>query len=403
MDDNNSRLRQKRVLMIVENLPVPPDRRVWQECLALRKSGYDVSVICPKGRGYTRSFEIIDGIYIYRHSLPLDASNIPGFLVEYATAFACQTWLSWKIFFTRGFDVIQACNPPDMIWLVAWPFRMFFRRKFVFDHHDPFAELFAVKFPRQRFIHQITKWFERRSIRSAHTVITTSEALQVIATEQCGIPSDKVHLVRSCPNLTKMRRTAPDLMLRGNAAKVVVYVGIMGSQDGVDILLLTAHKIVHQLKRDDIRFLLVGDGPELEKLKTLSRELRLDENVVFTGFRYDENLLAALSSADIGVCPDPWNPFNDKLTMNKVLEYMAMELPTVMFDLGEGRSIAGDAAVYAGRNNDPSELGHAIVSLLDDPERRQRMAAYGRRRVEELFDWETHARIYLDAYASLWH
>jgi glycosyltransferase involved in cell wall biosynthesis len=392
---------QKRILIIVENLPVPPDRRVWQECLALRGAGYEVSVICPKGRGYDRGFEIIEGVHIYRHPLPLDASGVLGFVLEYAAALLFQTLLAWRIFFTRGFDAIQACNPPDMIWMVALPFRAF-GRKFVFDHHDPFAELFQVKFPKLGLIHKITLLFERMSIGSADMVITTSEALKKIAVERAGQPPSNVHLVRSGPDLAKMKRVSPDPALRQGAAKVAVYIGIMGSQDGVDILLRAAREAVHGRGRRDLRFLLVGDGPEYGKLQALARELQVEGNVTFTGFLRGDKLLAALSSADLGMCPDPWNPFNDKLTMNKVLEYMAMELPTVMFELTEGRAIAGEAATYAGGGDDPKALAEAMLALLDDPERMQRMARFGRKRVEENFGWDGQRRIYLDAYAGLW-
>ena len=392
----------KRILIVVENLPVPPDRRVWQECLALRSAGYDVSVICPKGRGYDRGFEIIEGVHIYRHSLPLDASGVLGFILEYTAALFFQTVLAWRIFFTRGFDAIQACNPPDMIWMVALPFRALFGRKFVFDHHDPFAELFAVKFPGLGLVHKITLLFEKMSIGSADMVITTSEALKKIAVERAGQPAANVHLVRSGPDLAKMRRVAADPALRQGARHVVVYIGIMGSQDGVDILLHAAHEAICGQGRKDLRFLLVGDGPEYDKLQALSRSLEIDGHVTFTGFLRGDKLLAALSSADLGLCPDPWNPFNDKLTMNKVLEYMAMELPTVMFDLSEGRAIAQEAAVYAPGSDDPKALAKAMLDLLDDPAAMKRMAEYGRKRVEQNFGWDGQRQIYLHAYEGLW-
>ena len=395
------RLPGKRVLIIVENLPVPPDRRVWQECSALRGAGHEVSVICPKGRGYDRSYEIIDGVHIYRHALPWDARGIAGFVLEYTTAFVCQMWLAWWIHFTRGFDIIQACNPPDTIWLIALPFRKLLGRKFVFDHHDPFPEMFAAKFPRQRLLHRVTLLFERMSIRSADVLITTSEALKKIAVERAGIAAEKVHLVRSCPDLQKMRRVAPDPDLRQGARHVVAYIGIMGSQDGVDTLLRAARETVHTHMRDDVRYLLIGDGPEFEKLKQMARELDVERNVTFAGFLHGDKLLAALSSADLGACPDPLNAYNDKLTMNKVLEYMAVELPTVMFELSEGRAIAGEASVYVPGGDDPRSMAKAILELLDNPERRRRMGAYGRARVQRMFDWKDQRRIYVEAFAGL--
>jgi glycosyltransferase involved in cell wall biosynthesis len=392
----------KRILIIVENLPVPPDRRVWQECRALVGAGYAVSVICPKGRGCDKSYETIDGVAIHRHGLPLDASGIAGFALEYAAALFWQTVLAWRIFLTGGFDAIQACNPPDSIWLVAWPFRVLFGRKFVFDHHDPFAALFAVKFPRRKLLHRLTKLFERKSISDADMVIATSAALRRLAIAETGKPAHLVQLVRSCPDTAAMRRGVQDPALRRGAAKLVVYVGIMGAQDGVDILLRAAALAVQERRRDDLRFLLVGDGPEFAALQALAHELAIDGCVTFAGFQRGEALLSALSSADIGACPDPWNAFNDMLSMNKLLEYMAMELPTVMFDLTEGRAIAGEAAVYAGRANDPRDFARAMLELLDDPERCRRMGAIGRQRVETMFDWRDHRRVYLDAYASLW-
>lgn len=388
----------RRVLIVVENLPVPPDRRVWQECLALKDAGCTVSVICPKGRGYDRSYEAIDGVHIHRHPLPIDARGIAGFVLEYAAALFFQVVLAWRVFLTRGFDVIQACNPPDSIWIVAWPFRVLFGRKFVFDHHDPFAALFSVKFPHRPLLHRLTQCFERISIRSADRVITTSEALRRIAVDQVGKPAGRVHLVRSCPDPRALRRGAPDPDLRRGARYVAIYLGIMGTQDGVDILL----RAIRALDREDVHLLLVGDGPELRALQQLARDLGIADRVTFTGFLRGDRLVAALSSADIGVCPDPCNGFNDLLTMNKVLEYMAMELPCVMFDLVEGRAIAGEAAIHAGRDNDPKSFAQAMSVLFDDPERCRRMGETGRRRVETKFDWAAHRRVYLDAYASLW-
>jgi glycosyltransferase involved in cell wall biosynthesis len=225
--------------------------------------------------------------------------------------------------------------------------------------------------------------------------------LKQIAVTRDGVAAEKVHLVRSCPDLEKMHRVPPHPELRQGAAKVVAYVGVMGSQGGVDILLHTARETLHTHKREDVRYLLVGDGPQFKRLKQMARDLEIERNVTFTGFLHGDELLSALSSADLGACPDPWNPFNDKLTMNKVLEYMAMELPTVMFELSEGRAVAADAAVYVAGGDDPCAMANAILELLDDPSRCRRMGAYGRKRVETMFDWKHQRRIYLKAYAGL--
>jgi glycosyltransferase involved in cell wall biosynthesis len=235
----------RRVLIVVENLPVPPDRRAWQECQALCDAGYTMSLICPKGRGCEKGHEIIEGVHVHRCWLS-------------GTLF-WQIVLAWRVFLTRGFAVMQVCNPPDSIWIVAWPFGVLRPQVRVRPPRRPFAELFAVNFPRRSAIHRMMLLFERISIRSADLVITTSEALRRIAVERCGKPADRVRLVRSCPDLGKVKRVDADPAQRRGGAKVVVYIGIMGSQDGVDILLRAAHEAVHHRQRRDLHFPLVGE------------------------------------------------------------------------------------------------------------------------------------------------
>jgi glycosyltransferase involved in cell wall biosynthesis len=285
--------------------------------------------------------------------------------------------------------------------MIALPFRKLFGCKFVFDHHDPFPELFAAKFPNHRWLHKLTLFFERMALRSADMVITTSLALRNIAIQRAGVAPEMVHLVRTCPDLQAMRRVAPDPGLRKGASIVVAYLGIMGPQDGVDILLRAARETIHTHRRVDVRFLLIGDGPELKNLRQLARDLEIEPYVTFTGFLGGESLLTALSSADLGACPDPSNPLNDKLAMIKVMEYMAMGLPSVMFDLSEARTIAGDASEYVAGDNGHQALAAGILGLVDDPERRQHIGAYGRERAEVMFDWNAQRRIYLSAYSGL--
>ncbi len=389
-----------RVLIVVENLPVPPDRRVWQEALTLKEAGYEVTVISPR-RADTRAFhEVIEGVHIYRHPLPEAKGGALSYMLEYACALTAQTCLSWWVFVTRGFDVIQACNPPDTIFLVAWPFKVLFGCKFVFDHHDPGPELAALKFPRHRRLHRLLLGLERLTLRLADMVITTSEPLRTIASERGGKPPEAVHLVRSAPDLRYMRPRAPDPWLKNGRRFMAIYVGIMGSQDGVDVLVDAAQCVVHGAGRDDIQFVLVGSGPELAQVRARVAALGLEEHVTFTGFLVGDGLLSALSTADIGVVPDPCNAFNEKLSMNKVIEYMAIGLPMAVFPLVEACAMAGSAArVAAGTRAE--DLAEAILGLIDDPDARRRMAAEARTRAGTRFDWRTHRQVYLRAYRTL--
>jgi glycosyltransferase involved in cell wall biosynthesis len=389
------------VLIIVENLPVPFDRRVWQEARALKEAGYGVAVICPKGKAQTSAYEEIDGIHIYRHSLPNEASaSAAGFLIEYAGALFWQLRLSAKVFRRHGFDVIHACNPPDLIFLVALIYKILFRKKFIFDHHDIVPEMFEVKFGRRGFFYKALLFCERLTFLCANASIATNETFKRIAIERGGMPAERVWVVKSYPDLNAFRRVAPDPALRKGRAHLVGYVGIMNAQDRVDMLLLAMQYIVRQLHREDIHCLLIGDGPEYEHLVRLSEEMGLTSFITFTGYLTGAPLLVHLSSLDIGAIPDPPNPYNDKISLNKVFEYMALGIPFVQYDLAESRSQAGAAAVVA-KTPTPQGLGEAIVQLIDDPQRRAEMAALGMSRAQKEFRWETETSQLLGAYAAI--
>lgn len=389
----------KRILMIVENLPVPFDRRVWQEALTLRDAGYQVSVICPTGQGYDRHKEDIDGIWIYRHPLPVEGKGVMGYMVEYPLALFWQFLLAWRVFLGRGFDVIHACNPPDDIFLIALFFKMFGKR-FVFDHHDLNPELYEVKFGRKDLLYQVLLFLERMTFRTADVVISTNESYRRIAKERGGVGSDRIFIVRSSPDLSKLKPGPPIASLKKGRGFLVGYVGVMGAQDGIDILLRIAHCIVHEQGRMDVHFLLIGGGTELEDMIRYAEELNLSDFVTFTGFLRGQELIDALGSIDVGVCPDPVDDYNDKCTMNKVMEYMALEKPLVQFSLTEGRFSAQRAALYA-EDNDEQDFAGKILRLLDDPVLRKEMGLYGRRRMETQLDWQYEIPKLLSAYEKI--
>ncbi|WP_421982349.1 glycosyltransferase family 4 protein [Roseibium sp.] len=322
-----------KVLIIVENLPVPFDRRVWQEATALRQAGYEVSVICPTGKKHTSLEETLDGIHIYRHNLPLEATGALGYLAEYSAALFHEMRLSIKVLRRHGFDVIHACNPPDLIFIIALFYKLFFGKKFLFDQHDINPELYEVKFGKKGFFHRLLTFFEKCTFKLADGSLATNETLKDRAIHTGKMPADKVWVVRSFPDIERFKRTEPDEAAKRGRKFLAGYVGIMAEQDGVEYLVKAMNHIVNVEGRDDIGCVIIGDGPDYDRLREMSQELNLTDHVEFTGYMSGAPLLEKLSACDIGVIPDPPNVCNDKLSMNKVFEYMALGMPFVQFDL----------------------------------------------------------------------
>lgn len=391
-------LKGKKVLIVVENLPLPFDRRVWQEARTLKAAGALVSIICPTGKGYEKRFEIIDGIEIHRHPLPIEASGALGFLLEYGAALFYETVLTWKIFFKRGIDVIQGCNPPDLIFLVALPLKLF-GVKYIFDHHDINPELYEAKFDKRGFFWKLMVLFERLTFKSADVSMATNNSYRQIAIERGGMDPDKVFVVRSGPDLSRLKRVPAEERWKNGRQYLVGYVGVMGDQEGIDLLIDSVDYIVRQRGREDIQFCLVGGGPSLAKLKSLVADRGLADYVHFTGRAPDQDLFEVLSTMDVGVNPDRVNAMNDKSTMNKIMEYMSLEKAIVQFDVTEGRYSAQEASLYA-RANDPVDMAEKIIELIENPERRKEMGAFGRKRVETELNWQKQIDPLIRAYTT---
>jgi glycosyltransferase involved in cell wall biosynthesis len=392
--------RQRRVLIIVENLPVPFDRRVWQEAKTLHDAGYQVSVICPVGKGHEVKYELLDGIHIHRHGLPLEAHSSIGYALEYSVALFWQFVLACKVLLKHGFDVIHACNPPDTIFLIGKFFKLL-GKKFVFDHHDINPELYLAKFGSKDFFYRLMLLLERWTFRTADVSIATNESYKQIALDRGDMDAEHVFVVRSGPDLERLKIMPPNSSLKNGRKYLVGYVGVMGKQEGIHLLLLAIKHIVYELKRTDVHFGLVGGGTELDALKSYAKELGVDDYVTFTGRVPDDEMLQMLNTADVCVNPDLANEMNDKSTMNKIMEYMALGKPIVQFNLTEGRFSAQQASLYA-RNNDPIDLAENIVGLLDDPRLRRQMGSYGRKRIETELEWKYEAPKLLAAYEQLW-
>jgi glycosyltransferase involved in cell wall biosynthesis len=393
-------VQRRRVLILVENLPSPFDRRVWQEATALHDAGYAVSIICPTGRGYEKKYESIGGIDIWRYRLPTEAEGALGYALEYAFALFHSFILSLRVLATRGFDVIHACNPPDLFFLIG-NFYKLFGKKFVFDHHDANPELYEAKFGRRGLLWKAVCLLERMTFRFADVSIATNESYRRIAIERGGMPPERVFVVRSGPSLGRLKRGPAVEALKRGKRHLVGYVGVMGRQEGIDLLLQAARILIHEFRRKDVHFGLVGGGTSLHEMQSLARSLGVADYVTFTGRVPDAELLAMLNTADVCVNPDAANAMNDISTMNKIMEYMALGKPIVQFDLAEGRFSAREASLYA-RRNDPGDFAAKIAELLDDPGKRAAMGAFGRKRVREELEWHYEVPKLLAAYEALW-
>ena len=389
-----------RVLIIVQNLPVPFDRRVWLECQALVADGYEVAVVCPKGKG-DPAYQLVDSVKLYKYRPYAPGGSKLGFIMEYGYSFAATARLTLKARRSGRFAVIQACNPPDIFWPIAQALRVIDRTRFVFDHHDLCPELYESRFPDgPKLPYKALRALERRTHRTADQVISTNGSYQSIAVNRSGKSPADVTVVRTGPDPQRLQRGPADPELRRGRRYLAAYIGVMGPQDGVDIIVRAAAIIVHELHRDDIAFTLIGSGDCFDDLVALRDQLGLAGHVEFTGRVPDELVARIMSTADLGLSPDPKNPLNDVSTMNKTMEYMAFELPVVAFDLHETRVSAGDAAVYA-TPNDVADYAAAIVKLMDDEPKRSLLGKLGRARVEQELAWSHQVRAYLDVYRRL--
>jgi glycosyltransferase involved in cell wall biosynthesis len=392
------------VLIIVQNLPVPLDRRVWLECQALTAAGYQVSVICPKGPGDGR-YQVLSGVHLYKYAPPPQANGVLGYLLEFVYCWLRTARLTLKVWRRAPFQVMQACNPPDTYWALA---RLWRSRgvSFVFDHHDLNPEVFRSRFGEPTGLAARIQlaglyWLERKTFHTAARVISTNQSYQRIAWERGSVPVKHTTVVRSGPDTSVMRPGEPKPELRNGRQHLVAWLGIMGPQDGVEGVLEVAHKVVREHGREDVQFALLGFGDCLEDLKRQCAELGLDDYVTFTGRVGPEQIAHYLSTASIGLSADPLSPLNDLSTMNKTMEYMAYALPVVSYRLTETVVSAGDCAVYLEPGDVTGFVG-AVVELLDDPERRQRLGRAGRARAEQVLDWRPQAQAYVGVYNDLY-
>ncbi|MFD6037746.1 glycosyltransferase family 4 protein [Streptomyces griseoincarnatus] len=389
--------RGRRALILVENLSVPFDRRVWQECRTLRDAGWEVDVICPQGtKRDTEPEAVIDGVRIHRYPLRAATGGPAGYLKEYGAALWHTARLARKV---GPVDVVHACNPPDLLFLPA----LRLKRQgaaFVFDQHDLVPELYLSRFGRGKdLLYRGVCALERATYRAADVVLATNESYRDVAVRRGGRRPEDVFVVRSAPDTERFHPVDPEPELKRGKPHLLCYLGVMGPQDGVDYALRALAKLRDEVGRTDWHAVFVGAGDTFDAMVELSRELGLDGQVEFTGRVPDADLVRRLSTADVCLSPDPCNPLNDVSTMNKVLEYMVMGRPIVSFDLKEARVSAGEAAVYA-KGDDEGEFAALIARLLDDPEQRSRMGKSGQERINGPLAWRNSQAALLAAYEA---
>jgi glycosyltransferase involved in cell wall biosynthesis len=387
----------RRTLIFVEDLPVPFDRRVWSESKALRDAGWRVTVISPKGEGARRWHERVDGIEIFRYPLPTTAAGLLHHVAEYSVAIPGMLLLALLARMRGRIHVIHACNPPDFLFPIGWLFKRL-GAAFIFDQHDLGPEVYAAQGGRRGgLVHRFLLWCERRTYANADVVISTNHTYRRFAIERGRVAPERVFVVRSSPDPARIHRVEPDPSLKGARPNLVVYLGTMGPQDGVDLFVRAARHVL-DARPGQVRFVAMGGGNQVDALRALASDLGLDEaDIAFTGRIPDADVRRILSTADVAVSPDPANDFNEFCTMNKTLEYMAVGVPLVAFDLEETRVSAGKAALYA-PPNEPAGLAERICTLLDDPERRERMGSIGRERIAGELSWSRSTEQLLAAY-----
>ena len=386
----------KKVLIVVENLPVPRDFRVWKEACSLRDAGYEVIVLCPRGKGAEEGYEFLNGVHVYRHPTAKEGNGSWGYVWEYINALFWEHLYAWWIYFRRGFHVIQACNPPDDIFLVALPFKLL-GVKYIFDHHDLVPELYVSKYGKRGLLYMVQLWLERLTFHCSDVVMATNNSYRDIAMSRGGVNADSIFVVRNGPSIDTFKAVGANSRHKYGKRFLVGYVGTMNTQDGLDILLDVALRLKAQGRRD-IHFTCVGTGPELVNLRRMNKEKRLEDTVTFTGYVPTAELMEILSTADVCVNPDRPCEMNSMSTMIKIMEYMALGKPIVQFEGKEGRFSAQEASLYSDGADHVADFADKILWLLDHPEERSRMGEFGRRRIEKELAWEHSSEKLLAAY-----
>jgi len=389
---------KRRVLILLQNRPIEDDPRVRREALTLMEAGFEVCVICPriKNNDVVENKALANGVRVFSYASLAPSLGIVSYLLEYSYSWISTFVLSLRVLINPGFDVIHACNPPDTFFLIGMIHKILGKR-FIFDQHDLCPELYLSRFSRpSRIVYKVLLLLEKLTYKTADVVIATNDSYKRIALTRGEVATKQVFVVRNGP-IEIQEDVEPDPSFKRNHRFLVLYMGEISPQDGVDYLVKAASQLIRK-GRNDIYFLVVGSGASLGGLRRMIRNLRLDQHFGFTGWISDYKLLwKLLSTADVCVAPEPQNPLNDHSTFIKVMDYMAAGRPVVAYDLAETHITAKEAAIYAVPNS-VEDFACKIEELLEDEERRRNMGEYGRRRIKEALSWGHSKKSLLKAY-----
>ncbi len=391
-----------RVLMLLENCSFPRDDRVRHEAAALLLAGYQVSVISPSSRGQSRR-EMVDGVDVYRFPPPPSASGVWGYLWEYVYTMLALFFVSLRVWVTKGFDIVHAAHPPDTFFFIAGFYKLF-GKIYVLDHHDLAPELYFARFGGKGspIIHRILLWLEGLSLHLADCVISTNQSYKQIAIQRGHVAEERISIVRNGPDMRELHCLDVEPAFQAQGKTILGYVGVMGTQDGLGYLMKALYHLVYDLGRTDFLCLMVGDGSAMPMLKSLSKNLNISAYIHFTGWvNKQEEIAGYLNSMDICVAPEPSDPYNDRSTAAKLMEYMALAKPIVAFDLPEHRFTAQDAAVYAKKPHNELDFAKKIAELMDDPMGCKMMGLAGKSRIETTLAWHFQAENLIKAYQLL--
>ena len=394
----------KHFLLIVENESVPFDRRVWQQALSLKNTGAKVTVICPIFGKDNKRFEILEGINIFRYPLVFSDGTKKGYIKEYSFAFIRTIILYHRVLLKNGrIDIIHVANPPDIFWPLALYARIF-NTKFIFDEHDLAPETYVSRFElegnHKSLLVTILKKSQYLSYKFAHAVISTNETYKREASNIYPKNKDKIYIVRNGPDTQKIFTTKQNKLLKKGRSYLFGFIGVMAIQDGLDYIIKAVDYLVKNKNFKDFIVYLIGSGDDIPRLNNMVNELKLEEYIIFTGRIPDEPAFEILSTADVCLSPDPYNPLNDKSTMTKVMEYMTLGKPIVSFKLKEAQYSAMDSAIYV-NNNDPVAFAEGILQIISNPESAKEMGEKGKKRVEDVLSWQIQSKKLIEAYKQV--
>ena len=376
-----------RALFLVEDAPFQFDSRIRRETTTLRDAGVEITVICPAASDHDPLHYVEDGIEVHQYRVREGRPGVAGHMSEYAWSLLQQSRLAARVFRRGGFDLVHVGNPPDLLWLVALPYKLAGRR-FIYDHHDLVPELFEERFPRMPgLMRALVRGCEGASFRMADHVISINETCRQLAIDRGGRRPEQVTVVRNGPRQQDFPVLSPDPTTAALGRTVVGYLGHMNPQDNLEAFLEMARVVRLEEGRQEVGFVMVGTGTDWPRLVRLRDEWGLTDAVYMPGRLPWEQVIRTLTATQICVQPDLPNPFNHKVTMNKLMEYMALGKAVVSFDLRETRVSGGEAVLYAGAPTGRS-LAEAVLSLVDDPARARSMGEAARRRVEEQLGWQ---------------